>query len=208
MDLASRLAVVTGSGGSGSGRAIALRFAREGAAVVVSDIDEAGGHETVRLIRGENHRAAFCRASSPGTIAATRRCWSTRSNTPRPHRRSYDLSTMTADEFRRIALSLPGAEEKVHMGHPDFRVGGKIFATLGYPDAGWGMVKLTPEEQRVYVAMNPGTFVPVKGAWGVKGCTSVHLRSANEAAVHEAMERAWRAASTKKKAAPKKRGRA
>ena len=71
MDLASRLAVVTGSGGSGSGRAIALRFAREGAAVVVSDIDEAGGHETVRLIRGENNRAAFCRASSPGTIAAT-----------------------------------------------------------------------------------------------------------------------------------------
>jgi hypothetical protein len=113
---------------------------------------------------------------------------------------------MTADEFRRIALSMPGAEEKGHMGHPDFRVGGKIFATLGYPDAGWGVVKLTPEQQRVYIAMDPGTFVPVKGAWGLQGNTSVRLRAANEAAVHEAMESAWRTASTKK-AAPKKRGR-
>jgi len=68
-------------------------------------------------------------------------------------------------------------------------------------------VKLTPEEQRVYVAIDPGTFVPVKGAWGVQGNTSVALRVANEAAVHEAMERAWRTASTKRKAAPKKSAR-
>jgi hypothetical protein len=118
---------------------------------------------------------------------------------------SNELGTMTADDFRRIALAMPGAEEKGHMGHPDFRVGGKIFATLGYPDAGWGMVKLTPEDQRVYVAMDLVTFVPVKGAWSAKGCTTVRLRAANEAAVHEAMECAWRAASAK--AAPKRRKR-
>jgi hypothetical protein len=112
---------------------------------------------------------------------------------------------MTADDFRRIALGLPAAEEKGHMGHPDFRVGGKIFATLGYPDAGCGMVKLTPEEQRVYVALDANAFVPVKGAWGLGGCTTVRLSAATEARVHEALEGAWRAAQAKRKAAPKKR---
>jgi hypothetical protein len=112
---------------------------------------------------------------------------------------------INAEDFRRIACSLAGAEEKGHMGHPDFRVGGKIFATLGYPDTGWGMVKLTPEEQRVYVAMDAGVFVPVKGAWGLRGCTNVRLRAAHEAVVQEALESAWRAAYATKKAAPKKR---
>jgi hypothetical protein len=112
---------------------------------------------------------------------------------------------INAEDFRRIACSLAGAEEKGHMGHPDFRVGGKIFATLGYPDTGWGMVKLTPEEQRVYVAMDAGVFVPVKGAWGLRGCTNVRLRAANEAVVQEALESAWRTAHVTKKAAPKKR---
>jgi len=92
------------------------------------------------------------------------------------------------------------------MGHPDFRVGGKIFATLGYPDAGWGMVKLTPEEQRVYVALDADMFVPVKGAWGLRGCTNVRLRAAREAVVHEALESAWRAVRDQKKAAAKKGG--
>jgi YjbR len=113
---------------------------------------------------------------------------------------------ISAEDFRRIACGLPGAEEKGHMGHPDFRVSGKIFATLGYPDAGWGMVKLTPEEQRVYVALDGRAFVPVKGAWGLSGCTNVRLRDASEAIIHEALESAWRAARDKKKAAPKKRG--
>ena len=113
---------------------------------------------------------------------------------------------ITAEDFRRIACGLPGAEEKGHMGHPDFRVGGKIFATLGYPDAGWGMVKLTPEGQRVFVALDARVFVPVKGAWGLRGCTNVRLRDASEAVVDEALERAWRAARDQKKAAPKKSG--
>jgi hypothetical protein len=114
---------------------------------------------------------------------------------------------LTADDFRRLALGMPGSEEKGHMGHPDFRIGGRIFATLGYPDAGWGMVKLTPEEQRVWVATDPAAFVPAKGAWGVQGSTTVRLRDANEAAVHHAMESAWRAARAKTKAAPKNRER-
>ena len=113
---------------------------------------------------------------------------------------------ITSEDFHRIACGLPGAEEKGHMGHPDFRVGGKIFATLGYPDAGWGMVKLTPEEQRVYVALDASVWVPVKGVWGLRGSTSVRLRDATEAVLHEALESAWRAARDKKKAAPKKSG--
>ena len=91
------------------------------------------------------------------------------------------------------------------MGHPDFRVGGKIFATLGYPEAGWGMVKLTPEQQRVYVARDAGVFVPVKGAWGLRGSTNVRLRAASEAVVHEALASAWRTAQATRKAAPKRR---
>ena len=111
---------------------------------------------------------------------------------------------ITAEDFRRVACSLPGAEEKGHMGHPDFRVGGKIFATLGYPDQTWGMVKLTPEEQRVYVALDANVFVPVKGRWGLGGSTNVRLGTASEAVVHEALESAWRTAQVKKKTAPKK----
>ena len=72
---------------------------------------------------------------------------------------------MTAAEFRRLALSLPEAEEREHMNHPDFRVGGKIFATLGYPDRSRGMVKLFPDQQAEFVAANPAMFVPVNGAW-------------------------------------------
>ena len=70
---------------------------------------------------------------------------------------------MTADEFRNLALSLPEAVESAHMGHPDFRVGGKIFATLGAPDEDWGMVKLTPEQQKQFIREEPEIFVPVKG---------------------------------------------
>ena len=73
---------------------------------------------------------------------------------------------MTAHEFRRIALSLAQASEAAHVGHPDFRVGGRIFATLGYPRSGWGMVKLTPEQQELFVRTRPAAFAPVKGGWG------------------------------------------
>ena len=71
---------------------------------------------------------------------------------------------MTDDDFRRLALSLPGATESAHMGHPDFRVSGRIFATLRYPDEHWGMVKLSPEEQHGVCGTHPDAFVPVKGA--------------------------------------------
>ena len=73
---------------------------------------------------------------------------------------------MTLAEFRAAALSLPGAEERSHQGHPDFRVNGRIFATVGYPDSGWGMVKLTPGEQRGYIQADPKAFMPARGAWG------------------------------------------
>ena len=72
---------------------------------------------------------------------------------------------MTARDFREIALSFPEAVESAHMRHPDFRVGGRIFATLGYPDEEWGTIKSTPEERRKFVQVNPEMFRPVKGAW-------------------------------------------
>ncbi len=94
---------------------------------------------------------------------------------------------MTVNDFRRIALTVTGASESAHMRHPDFRVRGKVFATLGYPDAAWGMVKLTPEQQRAFVKLDPTAFVPVKGKWGEKGSTSVRLAAAREQLLEEAM---------------------
>jgi hypothetical protein len=104
---------------------------------------------------------------------------------------------MTADEFRSLALSLPEATEESHMNHPDFRVRGKIFATLG-PKEEWGMVKLTPEEQGVFIRTEPKVFVPVKGAWGRKGCTYVKLEAATEPSVRQALIAAWRNTAPKK----------
>jgi hypothetical protein len=99
---------------------------------------------------------------------------------------------VTAGEFRRIALSLPQATEAVHHGHPDFRVGGRVFATLRYPRNGWGMVKLTAEQQELFVRAQPAAFEPVTGAWGRAGSTSVRLRTARQAVVREALTMAWR----------------
>lgn len=87
---------------------------------------------------------------------------------------------MTADEFRRIALGFPGSVESSHHHHPDFRLHGKIFATLGYPDAGWAMVKLTPSQQVRFVGTHSECFQPVKGAWGRRGATSVNLFAVTE----------------------------
>jgi len=100
--------------------------------------------------------------------------------------------------FRRIALSMPEASESSHMGHPDFRVRGRIFATLGYPGKGWGMVKLTPEEQREFVRERPAAFVPVKGNWGRQGCTSVRLDVCDEETLGRAITTAWRNAARQK----------
>jgi hypothetical protein len=98
---------------------------------------------------------------------------------------------MTVNQFQRMALSLPEAKERGHMDHPDFRVGGKIFATLGYPDGNYGMVKLSPEQQRIYVSANPKVFVPAPGAWGVQGSTLILLKAAGADIVHQALKAAW-----------------
>lgn len=97
---------------------------------------------------------------------------------------------MTPDEFRRIALSMHGAAEGAHMGHPDFRANGRIFATL-YPDGESGMVKLTPDQQQEFMRANPATFVPASGAWGRQGCTTVRLGSIDEDTLGQAMTLAW-----------------
>ena len=99
---------------------------------------------------------------------------------------------LTSKQFRQLALSFPETEEHAHMHHPDFRVAGKIFATLGYPDKSWGMVKLTPEQQAELMSDEPNVFFPAAGAWGRKGSTTVHLKWANKATVHRALEAAWR----------------
>jgi hypothetical protein len=104
---------------------------------------------------------------------------------------------MTADDFRKLALRLPEAVESAHMGHPDFRVGGKIFATI-WPDEAAGMVKLTPEQQALFVRAEPEVFQPVKGAWGRRGCTSVCLRAATEATLRHALAEAWRNTAPKR----------
>ena len=98
---------------------------------------------------------------------------------------------MKADDFRSLALSLPEVLEKSHMGHPDFRVGGKIFATLG-PGEKWGMVKLTPEQQQEFIHDEPETFEAIKGGWGTRGATKVILRQATKATVRQALVTAWR----------------
>ncbi len=105
---------------------------------------------------------------------------------------------MTANDFRKIALSLPEAEERSHMDHPDFRVAGRIFATLGYPDKSRGMVKFSPEEQHNFSKDYPDVFIPVKGAWGRRGATSVILKSAKKDALTKAIQAAWRNTAPKR----------
>lgn|ERR1035437_8629006 len=103
----------------------------------------------------------------------------------------YDPEIMTADEFRQIALSFPGTGESLHMDHPDFRVCGKIFATLG-PDLNWGMAKLTPDQQQVFLRNEPQTFKPANGKWGEQGATIITLASADDDTVRQALRSAWR----------------
>jgi hypothetical protein len=105
---------------------------------------------------------------------------------------------MTPNEFRELALSFPEAIESAHMHHPDFRVGGRIFATLGYPDEHAAMVKLSPEEQNEFVGISPGVFTRVKGAWGRQGATNIYLRAATIGILREALTAAWRKTSPKR----------
>src|ERR1051325_546924 len=99
---------------------------------------------------------------------------------------------MTVAEFRRIALSMPQSSESAHMHHPDFRVGGKIFATLGYPDQDHGMIVLPLKEQARLVQSNAAAFFPAKGAWGKRGSTCVRLDAVTSAVLRSAIEIAWR----------------
>ena len=113
---------------------------------------------------------------------------------------------MKAKDFRRIALGLSGATEKEHMGHPDFRANGRIFATL-HADLKSGMVKLTPDEQITFMRAYPDAFSPEAGAWGRSGCTRVRLDAVDEETLGEAMTLAWKHTGAKKKStgAPKKK---
>ena len=105
---------------------------------------------------------------------------------------------MTAEEFRKLALSFPEAIESAHMRHPDFRVGGRIFATLGYPNKDSAVVKLTRDEQKELVRINPEVFRPVKGAWGRQGSTNIYLPAARIDIVREALTAAWRNTAPKR----------
>ena len=105
---------------------------------------------------------------------------------------------MTPNDFRRLALSFPEVIESAHMRHPDFRVGGKIFATLGYPDEHSAMVKLTKQAQTECVRREPGVFKPVKGAWGRQGSTNIYLPAATIEIVRQALTTAWQNTAPKR----------
>ena len=95
------------------------------------------------------------------------------------------------DDFRRLALAFPGAEERAHMGHPDFRVGGKIFATLHAPAKGTGAVMLLPEQQELAMAAKPAAFTPAAGAWGRGGSTIVSLADVSGEWLERVLDWAW-----------------
>ena len=97
---------------------------------------------------------------------------------------------MTADKFRSLALEVPAAVEAAHMGHADFRIEGRIFASLGYPDERYGMVRLTPEQQRSFMRNAPNVFGACAGKWGHDGATSVHLAPARVDVLRAALEAA------------------
>jgi hypothetical protein len=104
----------------------------------------------------------------------------------------------TAEDFRRIALSFPGTEERAHMAHADFRVGGKIFATLGSPNADWGMAGLMPEQQEDFIQLAPDAFKPAAGAWGRGGSTLVKLAVVPDDLLEAALAAAWRKRAPRK----------
>ena len=105
---------------------------------------------------------------------------------------------MTGKDFRRIALSLPEAVEGAHMGHADFRVGGKIFATLAYEKEGYGTLLLTPDEQAGMVTDEPHIFSPVTGGWGRQGATRVNLAKVKPDVLEGALRTAWRRRAPKR----------
>jgi hypothetical protein len=115
--------------------------------------------------------------------------------TPPPSTSQRDMKPA---EFRRIVLSLPEVVEGSHMGHADFRVNGKIIATLGYPSEDVAVVMLTPQDQDLIVRDHPAAFTPVKGKWGESGSTTVVLKHASKMSVAAALEAAWRKRAPKR----------
>ncbi|HTQ54486.1 MAG TPA: MmcQ/YjbR family DNA-binding protein [Bryobacteraceae bacterium] len=113
---------------------------------------------------------------------------------------------MDADDFRRIALSLPGAEEGSHMGSPDFRVGGRIFATLASQKQGYGNLMLTPAQQAMFVGEAPQVFLPIAGGWGRMGMTHIRLAAATADVLEGALRTAWKL-RVAKNATPSRSGR-
>jgi hypothetical protein len=112
---------------------------------------------------------------------------------------------MTVADFRRIALSFEGAEESSHMGAADFRVGGRIFATLASQSLGYGNLMLTAEMQAIFVAEQPEVFLPVHGGWGRMGITHIVLACANEDLLTGALQNAWKLRVEKNRKPAKKR---
>lgn len=113
---------------------------------------------------------------------------------------------MNAEDFRRLALSLEGAEESSHMGSPDFRVGGRIFATLASASQGYGNLMLTLEQQGAFVSELPEVFLPIAGGWGRMGMTHIRLAEASEDVLAGALHTAWRLRVEKNtRKSPKKR---
>lgn len=112
---------------------------------------------------------------------------------------------MTPDDFRAIALGLSGSEEGSHMGSPDFRVGGRIFATLAHQERGFGNLMLSPELQSSFVTQAPDVFLPVPGGWGRMGATHVQLSNATETQLIESLTAAWKLRMEKNGAAKSSR---
>jgi hypothetical protein len=112
---------------------------------------------------------------------------------------------MTVNDFRRIALSLEGTEESSHMGSPDFRVGGRIFATLAAQAKGYGNLMLTPEQQAAFVEEMPEVFIPIAGGWGRMGATHVRLSAVSEDILSGALRTAWKLRLDKNAKTGKKR---
>ncbi|MGH8229177.1 MAG: MmcQ/YjbR family DNA-binding protein [Steroidobacteraceae bacterium] len=108
---------------------------------------------------------------------------------------------MTPEMFRELAVQLPGVIEGEHHAHAYFRVGRKIFATLGYPTVEFATILLTPQEQASFVQAEPASFAPVPGGWGRKGSTHVRLKSSDLLAVSQALRAAWKRRAPKRLAA-------
>jgi hypothetical protein len=117
----------------------------------------------------------------------------------------WSVPPLTVKDFRRIALSLDAVEESSHMGQPDFRVGGRIFATLAAAEKGYGNLLLTPEQQATFVKELPDVFIPIAGGWGRNGATHIRLAVANEDVLEGALRTAWKLRLEKNRQSGKKK---